>query len=128
MLTKSLSQLARASLAVPKRLSLGSRALSGSASGITFNLTDEQKAYRDLARKFAQEKMIPAAAEYDRSMAFPEDIFQAAWELGLVNTHIPQELGGLGLHCLDNCIIMEELAYACTGKPRFGSYDIVRAF
>ena len=116
MLAKSLPLLSRAGSVLPRRLPLQARGFSGAAAGLSFNLTDEQKAYRDLARKFAQEKMIPAAAEYDQSMAFPEEIFVEAWNLGLVNTHIPQELGGLGLHCLDNCIIMEELAYACTGK------------
>ena len=48
-------------------------------------------------------------------MAYPEPIFNKAWELGLVNSHIPEAYGGLGLHCLDGCIIQEELAYACTG-------------
>ena len=48
-------------------------------------------------------------------MKYPEPIFNKAWELGLVNTHIPQEYGGLGLHCLDGVIIQEELAYGCTG-------------
>lgn len=38
-----------------------------------------------------------------------------AWELGLVNGHIPTEFGGLGLHALDGVIIAEELAYGCTG-------------
>lgn len=87
-----------------------------SFSAVSFALSEDQTAYRDLARKFAQEEMLPKAAEYDRTMAFPKEIFNAAWELGLVNTHVPPELGGLGLHCLDNCIIMEELAYACTGS------------
>ena len=32
-----------------------------------------------------------------------------------VNCHIAEELGGLGLGCLDSCIIAEEMAYACTG-------------
>jgi len=48
-------------------------------------------------------------------MKYPEPIFNKAWELGLVNTHVPQEYGGLGLHCLDGVVIQEELAYACTG-------------
>jgi len=58
---------------------------------------------------------MPVAAEYDRTMAFPRPIFDKAWELGLVNTHIPEECGGLGLGCLEGVIIGEELAYGCTG-------------
>lgn len=41
------------------------------------------------------------AAEHDRTMEFPRAIFNKAWELGLVNTHIPEEFGGLGLGCLE---------------------------
>lgn len=88
---------------------------STSATGISFDLNEEQAAFRDLARKFAVEEMIPKAAEYDRTGEYPHEIFNKAWELGLVNCHIPEAYGGLGLHCLDNVLIQEELAYACTG-------------
>jgi acyl-CoA dehydrogenase len=78
------------------------RALSGSAggpsSGYNFELTDDQKAFQQLARSFAQDEIIPVAAKYDKSMAFPHDVFEKAWKLGLVNAHIPQQFGGLGLH------------------------------
>tara|TARA_B100000795_G_scaffold170840_1_gene128774 strand:+ start:274 stop:471 length:198 start_codon:yes stop_codon:yes gene_type:complete len=57
---------------------------------------------------------MPVAAEYDRTMEFPRPIFDKAWELGLVNTHIPEDYGGLGLGCLEGCLIGEELAYGCT--------------
>ena len=57
---------------------------------------------------------MPVAAEYDRTMEFPRPIFDKAWELGLVNTHIPEEYGGLGLGCVEGCLIGEELAYGCT--------------
>jgi acyl-CoA dehydrogenase len=80
-------------------------------SGINFQLTDDQKAFQDLARKFAQEEMIPKAAHHDKTGEFPHDIFAKAWELGLVNTHIPEAYGGMDMHCFDNCVIMEELAY-----------------
>jgi acyl-CoA dehydrogenase len=80
-----------------------------------FDITDEQRQFQNLARDFARDEMMPLAAQYDKSGEFPQDIFQKAWELGLVNTHIPQEQGGMGLHCLDGVIISEEFAYACTG-------------
>ena len=57
---------------------------------------------------------MPVAAEYDRTMEFPRPVFDKAWELGLVNTHVPEEYGGLGLGCLEGCLIGEELAYGCT--------------
>jgi acyl-CoA dehydrogenase len=54
--------------------------------------------------------VIPVAADYDRSGAFPQDVFKQAWELGLVNTHIPEIAGGMELSTLDGVIISEELA------------------
>jgi len=81
----------------------------------SLRLSDEQQMFKELARKFALEEMIPVAAEYDRTMAFPQPVFEKAWELGLVNTHIPEDCGGLGLGCMEGVIIGEELAYGCTG-------------
>ena len=78
-------------------------------------LSDEQKSFQELARSFALNEMIPVAAHYDTSMEFPTPVFNKAWELGLVNTHIPEDYGGLGLGCFEGVIIGEELAYGCTG-------------
>merc|ERR1719240_328045 len=83
--------------------------------GYSLQLSEEQQALKELAREFALKEVIPVAAEYDQSMAFPQPIFEKAWELGLVNTHIPESCGGLGLGCLEGVIIGEELAYGCTG-------------
>uniref|UniRef100_A0A3B3H587 Acyl-CoA dehydrogenase/oxidase N-terminal domain-containing protein n=1 Tax=Oryzias latipes TaxID=8090 RepID=A0A3B3H587_ORYLA len=83
--------------------------------GFSFELTDQQKEFQQLARKFAREEMIPVAAAYDRSGEYPFPIIKKAWELGLINGHIPQEYGGMGLSIFDSCLITEELAYACTG-------------
>jgi acyl-CoA dehydrogenase len=59
--------------------------------------------------------IIPQAAELDRTMKFPHDVFNKAWEMGLANCHIPEEYGGLGLHTIEACVINEELAYGCSG-------------
>jgi acyl-CoA dehydrogenase len=82
---------------------------------ISFELTDEQKQLQDMAKKFAKEEMIPKAEHHDRTGEFPHEIIKKAWELGLMNTHVPAEYGGLGLSVLDGCIITEEIAYGCTG-------------
>jgi acyl-CoA dehydrogenase len=82
---------------------------------IDFSLSDDQKQLQELARKFAKEEIIPKAAHHDKTGEFPKDISKKAWELGLMNTHVPQEYGGLGLGVMDGCIITEELAYGCTG-------------
>ncbi|KAE8290711.1 Medium-chain specific acyl-CoA dehydrogenase, mitochondrial [Larimichthys crocea] len=85
------------------------------ASGFAFELTDQQKEFQQLARKFAREEIVPAAPAYDRSGEYPVPIIKKAWELGLMNGHIPQDYGGMGLTIFDNCLITEELAYGCTG-------------
>ena len=95
---------------------LRTRAFSSAASdGYSLTFTEEQRQLRDLARKFAVDEIVPAAAEYDRTMEFPRPLFNQAWELGLVNTHIPEEYGGLGLGCIEGVLIAEELCYGCTG-------------
>ncbi|KAI0244800.1 hypothetical protein L0F63_002220 [Massospora cicadina] len=80
-----------------------------------FDLGPEQKEFQQLARKFAAEEIIPAAPHHDKTGEYPVDILKKAWELGLMNTHIPQKYGGLGLGVLDGTIISEELAFGCTG-------------
>ena len=84
-------------------------------AGYSLTFTEEQRALQELARKFSVEEIVPAAAEYDRSMEFPRPLFNKAWELGLVNTHIGEEYGGLGLGCIEGVLIAEELCYGCTG-------------
>ena len=82
---------------------------------IDFSLTEEQQALQELARKFAREEMAPKAAHHDETGEFPREVAKKAWELGLMNTHVPPEYGGMGLGTLDGCIITEELAWGCTG-------------
>jgi acyl-CoA dehydrogenase len=98
--------------AVPQR---AFSAAPASSAGISFDINDEQKAFQEMARKFVAEEVIPVAAEYDRTMEYPQPIFEKAWAQGLVNPHIPEDCGGMGLHTLDGVIIAEEMAYGCTG-------------
>ena len=60
---------------------------------ISFDLTEDQRALQNTAREFAQKEMIPVERKYDQSMEYPLDIFDKAWELGLVNSHIPEVSG-----------------------------------
>uniref|UniRef100_A0ABI7Y212 Medium-chain acyl-CoA dehydrogenase n=1 Tax=Felis catus TaxID=9685 RepID=A0ABI7Y212_FELCA len=83
--------------------------------GFNFELTEQQKEFQATARKFAREEVIPVAAEYDKTGEYPVPLIKKAWELGLMNTHIPGSCGGLGLGIFDACLITEELAYGCTG-------------
>jgi len=82
---------------------------------IDFSPTEDQLAFQKLAREFAQKEIAPKAAHHDETGEYPWEIARKAWEAGLLNTHIPQEYGGMGLGVLDGCIIAEEIAAACSG-------------
>jgi acyl-CoA dehydrogenase len=85
------------------------------AGGISFALSDEQKALRELARDFAMNEIRPKAVEYDENSTHPADVIAKAHELGLMNLHVPEEYGGLGLGTFDGVLIGEELAWGCAG-------------
>jgi acyl-CoA dehydrogenase len=87
----------------------------GAATGVSFALTDEQKALRELAREFAAKEIRPKEAEYDATMHHPVDVIGKAHELGLMNLHVPEEFGGPGLGCFDGMLVGEELYWGCAG-------------
>src|ERR671926_1637432 len=82
---------------------------------VDFTLTDDQKAVREMAHDFAEKEMRPVAWEYDKDGTWPEEVLRKAWELGLMNTHIPEEYGGPGLDYLSGCLIEEEFGWGCSG-------------
>jgi acyl-CoA dehydrogenase len=85
------------------------------AAGISFALTDEQKALRELARDFAANEIRPKEREYDEHMRHPADVIAKAHEFGLMNLHVPEEYGGLGLSAFDGMLVGEELYWGCSG-------------
>jgi acyl-CoA dehydrogenase len=88
------------------------QAVSG---GISFALTEEQKALRQLAREFAEKEIRPKAAEYDEHSTHPAEVIAKAHELGLMNPHVPEEYGGIGLPAFDGMLVGEELSWGCSG-------------
>jgi acyl-CoA dehydrogenase len=82
---------------------------------VDFTLTDEQKDMRELAHNFAEKEMRTVAWELDKDGGWPGDVIQKAWEVGLMNTHIPEEYGGPGLDFLTGCLIEEEVGWGCSG-------------
>jgi acyl-CoA dehydrogenase len=83
--------------------------------GISFALSDEQKALRDLAREFAEREIRPVAAAYDERSQHPGDVIAKAHAVGLMNPHVPDEYGGAGLSAFEQMLIGEELAWGCSG-------------
>ncbi len=85
------------------------------AGGVSFALTDEQRELRALARDFAEKEIRPRAADYDERSTHPDDVIAKAHEVGLMNPHIAQEYGGLGLPAFGGMLIGEELSWGCSG-------------
>jgi len=82
---------------------------------VDFTLTDEQKDLRELAHDFAEKEIRPVAWDYDRDSTWPQEIVEKAFEVGLMNVHIPEAYGGPGLDYLSGCLIEEELGWGCSG-------------
>src|SRR4029078_1169399 len=88
---------------------------TGIASGVSFALTDEQKELRALAREFAEKELCPHAPEHDEHQPPPAEIVAKAHELGLMNLHLPESLGGPELSAFDGMLVGEELNWGCSG-------------
>ncbi len=78
-------------------------------------LTDEQLALQAEARRFAEGEIAPVAARFDESSDFPADIIKRGHSLGFLNVVQPAEYGGTGLPFYDACLVIEEIARACSG-------------
>ncbi len=75
-----------------------------------WQLTEEQEAFRKLARELAESRVAPRAPEYDRTGEFPWDLVQLYREQGLFSLCIPEAYGGAGADLLTLCVVIEELA------------------
>ncbi len=78
-------------------------------------LTAEQQEIRALARRFADDRIAPRAAEWDREHVFPRDLFGELGELGLMGVCVPEEEGGAGADFLSYVLVLEELSRADAG-------------
>ena len=75
-----------------------------------FGLTEEQQAMRDLARRFAQEKLAPGYMKRDQEGRIDKAILREMGDLGLISCALPEEFGGMGVDCVTSGIIIEEIA------------------
>ena len=94
-------------------------------------LTEDQKEIKKIARRIAEERVVPTRAELDEKEEFPWEIMKACAETGLFGVSIPEVYGGLGGGSFENCIVVEELSRACLGvsvsyaASLLGSYPIL---
>ena len=82
---------------------------------LDFTLTPEQLALKEKARNFALKEILPVAWYYDEKDDIPLPVLQKAYDIGIMNSDIPQAYGGQGLGLVEAAILTEELAAACPG-------------
>ncbi len=86
-----------------------------------FQLTEDQIAIQDTARKFTADMITPHAAQWDEEHHYPVDVWKAAGELGFGAIYVSEENGGIGLGRLDAALIMEAMAYGCPATSAYVS-------
>src|SRR5919199_347253 len=85
-------------------------------SGVSFDLTPEQKQFQELAHLFAENEIRPVAAQFDETEEFPWDLIRKGHSLGLMTYAFPEEYGGAGASsALTSALVSEELSWGCAG-------------
>jgi len=84
-----------------------------------FDLTEDQLAIQEMARRFTADAITPFAAEWDEKHIFPRNTIRAAAELGFGGIYVSEESGGIGLGRLEAALIMEAMAYGCPSTSAF---------
>jgi alkylation response protein AidB-like acyl-CoA dehydrogenase len=79
-----------------------------------FSFTEEHRMLRDVAREFAQKEVKPLAAKIDEEGEVPKHLIDKMAELGFMGLVYPEEYGGSGFGEIGYCIVLEELARACS--------------
>ena len=86
---------------------------------MNFSLSNDQIAFTNMVRTFADEKMAPYAKDWDEEKFLPVNVLKEAATLGLAGIYIDEKLGGTGLGRLDAALIFEELSTACPSTAAF---------
>ena len=108
-----------------------------------FPLSDEHKMIRDTARDFAQNEIVPVAAQFDESGEFPKETIKKMGALGFMGVEVPEQYGGAGMDALSYVLALEEICKAdaahgvvmsvnnslyCHGILKFGSEEQKKQF
>ena len=86
-----------------------------------FQLTEDQLAIQEMARRFTADNITPFAAEWDEQHHFPRDVIQMTGELGFGAIYVSEESGGIALGRLEAALIMEAMAYGCPATSAYVS-------
>ncbi len=93
-----------------------------------FQLSEDQLAIQEMARRFTADNITPHAASWDEEHIFPRDTIKAAAELGFAAIYVSEEGGGIGLGRLESALIMEAMAYGCPATSSFISIHNMSAW
>jgi alkylation response protein AidB-like acyl-CoA dehydrogenase len=93
-----------------------------------FDLTEDQRAIQEMARKFTADAITPHAAEWDEKHVFPRETIRGAAELGFASIYVSEAGGGIGLGRLEAALIMEAMAYGCPSTSAFISIHNMAAW
>jgi len=111
--------------------------------GLNLTLSPEHEMVQQMARKFAQNRIAPIAAEFDESGEFPMETIREMGKLGLMGLEVPEEYGGAGLDTIAYVLAMEEISKAdashgtimsvnnslfCHGLLKFGTEEQKRKY
>ena len=86
---------------------------------MNFDLNEDQLAFQETAKRFAESALAPNAGRWDAEEVFPKDTFIEAGKLGFMSMYVPLAHHGIGLSRLDSSIIMEELSAGCTSSAAY---------
>ena len=93
-----------------------------------FELSEDQRAIQETARKFTEDRITPFAAEWDETRHYPVDVWKAAGELGFGAIYVSEDSGGIGLGRLEAALIMEAMSYGCPATSAYVSIHNMAAW
>ncbi|MEV4396239.1 acyl-CoA dehydrogenase family protein [Nonomuraea sp. NPDC049607] len=90
-----------------------------------FELTDEQRAFRETLRAFVEKEILPVATEWEHSGRYPTEIVEKMKQMGLFGLTVPEEYGGLGADMVSFALVFEEIARGWMGVAgTIGSHSL----
>lgn len=89
-----------------------------------FELTEDQRMIREMAKRFADEEIIPFARENDVMERFPIEILKKMASIGFLGGPIPEEYGGAGLDFISDAIVFEEIGRGCSSVRTIVSVQV----
>jgi len=93
-----------------------------------FDLTEDQIAIQDMARRFTADRITPFAAQWDEEHHYPVEVWKAAGELGFGGIYVSEASGGIGLGRIESALIIEAMAYGCPATSAYISIHNMAAW